>query len=104
MTITTKRLESKIYLLNEVTDHPTTSWQSQGHLEIPKANKGHYFFREAHGLFYLCQIANEKGLEKDTHHIFYGKTKRELYKQIEAMIDGVRIGKNCADRLQGATS
>ena len=107
MTISIGDLESKIYVLNEMTDNPT-SYGHQGLDDVKvKANVGHYYLHEAHSLYYLCQIRNKEGLAKNSHHnidVFYGKTKKELYQKIHIMMVGVRIGKNCADRFQGARS
>ncbi len=90
MAISAKHLESKIRILNEVTNNPVEPYS-----ELLKSNVGHYHLYQAYGCFYLNQIVNEHGAEND---IFYAVTKRELYKQISAMIDGIRIGKNCVTR------
>ena len=99
MPISVQHLESKIHLLNEVTGNPVETYTVTQPLELPKPNVGHYCLVEQYGCFALHQIANEQGAE---HDIFYGATKRELFMQISAMIDGIRIGKNCAGRFEGA--
>ena len=99
MPISVQHLENKIRLLNEVTGSPVEPYTFTQHLNSPKANVGHYCLVQQYGCFALHQIANEQGAE---HDIFYGATKRELFMQISAMIDGIRIGKNCAGRFEGA--
>ena len=89
MPISVQHLESKIRLLNENTGNPVEPYTVTKPLELPKHNVGHYCLVQQYGCFALHQIANEQGAE---HDIFYGATKRELYKQISAMIDGFGLG------------
>ena len=95
MAISVQNLESKIHLLNEITGSPIEPYTHTQPLKLPKHNVGHYFLVQQYGCFALHQIANEQGAE---HDIFYGATKRELYKQISAMIIGVKIGKKSITR------
>ena len=97
MAITIKHLENKIRILNESTNNPVETWTQS---DVPnvydlKSNIGNYHVAEEYGVFNLYQISNENG---GVHQLFYGKTKRELYLQITAMLEGVRIGKNCEAR------
>ena len=95
MLISVQNLENRIRLLNEVTGSPVEPYTVTQPLELPKPNVGHYCLVEQYGGFALHQIANEQGAE---HDIFYGATKLELFMQISAMLDGIRIGKNCITR------
>jgi len=97
MAITIQHIENKIRILNESTNNPIATWTQS---DVPgvydlKSNIGNYHLAEEYGVFNLHQITNENG---GVHSVFYGKTKRELYKQITAMLEGVRIGKNCEAR------
>jgi len=93
MAITIKHLENKIRILNESTGNPTERWTQSDEPNVYdlKSNIGHYHVAEEYGLFNLYQTSNENG---GVHQLFYGKTKRELYLQITAMLEGIRIGKN----------
>tara|TARA_X000001388_G_C2221715_1_gene119517 strand:+ start:499 stop:792 length:294 start_codon:yes stop_codon:yes gene_type:complete len=93
MAITIKHLENKIRILNESTNNPVETWTQS---DVPnvydlKSNIGNYHVAEEYGVFNLYQISNENG---GVHQLFYGKTKRELYLQITAMLEGVGIGKS----------
>ena len=97
MAITIQHIENKIRILNESTNNPIATWTQS---DVPsvydlKSNIGNYHLAEEYGVFNLYQITNENG---GVHSVFYGKTKRELYLQITAMLEGVRIGKNCEAR------
>ncbi len=97
MAITIKHLENKIRVLNESTNNPIETWTQS---DVPsvynlQSNIGNYHVAEEYGVFNLYQITNENG---GVRSVFYGKTKRELYLQITAMLEGLRIGKNCEAR------
>ena len=93
MAITIKHLENRIRILNESTNNPVETWTQS---DVPnvydlKSNIGNYHVSEEYGLFNLYQVSNENG---GVNQLFYGKTKRELYLQITAMLVGVGIGKS----------
>lgn len=96
MAITIQHIENKIRILNESTNNPIATWTQ---IDVPciylKSNIGNYHVAEEYGVFNLNQITNENG---GVSSVFYGKTKRELYLQITAMLEGIRIGKNCEAR------
>jgi len=97
MAITIQHLDNKTRILNEATGNPLEGF-TYGHTPNDGSGKfhiGNYHVAEEYGVFNLYQITNENG---GVHEVFYGKTKRELYLQITAMLEGVRIGKNCEAR------
>lgn len=97
MAITIQHLDNKTRILNEATGNPLEPF-TYGYTPNDGSGKfhiGNYSVVENYGLFQLVQIVNENGGEDE---IFYGKTKRELYLQITAMLEGIRIGKNCEAR------
>ena len=99
MAITIKHLENKIRILNESTNNPVETWRQS---DVPnvydlKSNIGNYHLAEEYGVFNLYQISNENG---GVSSVSYGKTKRELYLQITAMLEGVGIGKSLTSEVK----
>ena len=88
MRITEKALRTKIDYLNKITGNPPTPYTRNG--ATLKTNIGSYYLNGVYRGWTIAQIANEGG---GIHSLLFGQTKSELYYQLEALIQGILIGK-----------
>ena len=91
MRITQKDLESVINRLNETTNSPTEQYtrDDSGHL---KANVGNYHLSMAYDGYKLERVCNEGGGASCPINTGF-TTKRDLYNQLQAFINGIYTGK-----------
>lgn len=86
--ITEKQLYARIKYLNELTGNPVDSYKmvnSHYHAQI-----GNYHLDIAYGGYALNQMYNDNG---GVTQVIMRCSKRELYNQINRLIDGIAIGK-----------
>ena len=88
MRITEKALQAKIDHLNKITGNPPTPYTRNG--ATLKTNIGSYYLGPVHEGWNLAQIMNEGG---GIYSLLFGRTKSELYYQLEDLIQGILIGK-----------
>lgn len=89
--ITTKDLEGVVSRLNKITDSPQTPYSTIAMADGTKkhrANIGNYHLDWAYGGVALHRITNEAGGVTVPIHSGY-TTKRDLYNQIHAYINGL---------------
>ena len=88
MRITEKALQAKIDHLNKITGNPPHPFSCDG--DMVKSNIGNYYLNGVYSGWNLVQIMNECG---GVQTILFGRTKGELYYQLNALIAGIAIGK-----------
>ena len=83
--ITEKMIDAKLKTLNLLTGASVEPYKnyrdSEGHII---QNKGHYYLQGCYGAFKIEQMA-----EKGSNDITPLGTKREVYNQVKAMIEGI---------------
>lgn len=92
--VTEKQLDNIIERLNVATNNPTTYGVREDNSF--KCNIGHYKLSAAYGGYQLQQIMNEGGGANVVSRNGY-TTKRDLFCQIEMLLNGVEINKLTGD-------
>ena len=82
--ITEQMLERQIDRINQLTGNPQTLYTKEDGRFSP--NVGNYHLAIQLGSFKLEQMAEGGGV----HAILYGDSKRDLYNQLRAFIDGIQ--------------
>lgn len=89
--ITDKMLERRISELNRLTGHAEAPWTRDGDGKL-HANIGSYYLDACYGGVNLAQMVTDGG--GITCPLGLGtRPKRELYAQLDALLAGIRLGK-----------
>ena len=86
--ITEKQLEAVVERLNRATKSPLSSWTKTD--AGIKANLGNYHLDFAYGAVSLNRMVTDGG---GVERILPGGTKRELYHQLHAYLNGIAVAK-----------
>ncbi len=90
MKVNQKMLQDRIDYLNEITNNPLKTWERKDGHSI--CNIGNYCLDSAYGGHRLVKIINSGGGQTDITSGYI--SKKDLYYQINAFIDGVLSQQN----------